>query len=303
MYNQPLINQPVTNQPNVGQCSNLPHPDDRNQYGNQFQYNYPPVRDYSKHEFFNTCKEIFERFPDTPSGYYYITTGPDSYRKVYCEMEKKICGYKGWEKFYYLNLIENQTQDCPTSFVKKNHFISSVRQPFCGKGINKCSKAVFPLQEREYYEVCAKVSGYQYGTPTAFKPYDVEYSKFYLDGIQFIHGKEERHLWSYVIGASKTYDEENNTPELRMMCPSVSSKYNWNIPYYLGNNYYCDSGVDNYTSTKNMTTIHYENKLWDVQPWFYTKLPTPLDEYIEIQSCFTGTNADLKFNNLEIYLR
>jgi len=89
--------------------------------------------------------------------------------------------------------------------------------------ITNALKQTSPLQEREYYEVCAKVSSYQYGTPTAFKLYDVEYSKFYLDGIQFIHGKEEQHLWSYVIGASKTYNEEKKTPELRKLCPSVSS--------------------------------------------------------------------------------
>jgi len=305
--NRPLINQPVTNQPTVEQC-NIPRPDDHNRYDNRFlngRYNYPTVRDYSQYEYFNTCKEILEKFPDTPSGFYYIIAGPDSYRKVYCEMEKKICGEKGWEKFYYLNLVENPTQDCPTNFVKKSYSTPSFdEQPFCEKttiGNNKCTKTTFSLQEKEYYEVCAKVSGYQYGTPTAFKPYDVEYSKFYLDGIQFTHGKEKRHLWSYVIGTSKTYNKD--MMNLRDLCPTVSPNYNWNIPYYLGNNYYCDSGLYNFTSKVDTTTFHSENKLWEVQPWFYTKLPTSLEDYIEIQSCFIGNDADLKFNNLEIYLR
>jgi len=90
---------------------------------------------------------------------------------------------------------------------------------------------------------------------------------------------------------------------LRDLCPSVSPNYNWNIPYYFGNNYYCDSGLYNYTSKAGTTTFHYKNKLWEVQPWFYTKLPTFLEDHIEIQSCFIGNDADLKFNNLDIYLR
>ena len=321
--NQQWNNQPRNYQPNVGQCSNFPRTEDRY---NQYQYgtyNYPPVRDYSKTNYYNSCKEILEKFPDTPSGYYYISTGPDSYRKVYCEMERKICGEKGWEKFYYLNLVENQTQDCPDSFVKTTYstFHNSRRpRPFCEKavGVDKCTKAYFPLQEREYYEVCAKVSGYQFGTPTAFTPFDMEESKFFLDGIQFTYGKEEWHLWSYVIGAHRDYDKKTMTPgKLRELCPDVSPKYNWTIPFYLGNNYYCDSGLYQYTDTKDTNKFHYENRLWEGkdckypnfsckrsgQPWFYTKLPTQIKDYIEIRSCYIGDDADVKFDNLEVYLR
>ena len=319
--NQPWNNQPWNNQPwnwwNSGQWHNNRCPDDHYQFE---QYNYPNTRDYSKYNYFNSCKDILTKFPDTPSGYYYITTGPDSYRKVYCEMERKICGEKGWEKFYYLNLVENQTQNCPTSFVKKTHPTPPlVRQPFCEKanpvGNNKCTKAYFPLQERQYYEVCAKVRGYQHGTPTAFKPFDIEDSKFHMDGIHFTYGKEEWHLWSYVIGAHRNYDK--GKMDLRELCPDVSPKYNWTIPFYLGHNYYCDSGLYKYSGESDATRFHYENRLWEGkdckkqsfsckrsgQPWFYTKLPTYMEDHIEIHSCFNDQNADVRFDNLEIYLR
>jgi len=263
------------------------------------------------------------KFPDTPSGYYFITTGPDSYRKVYCEMERKICGEKGWEKFFYLNLVENKDQNCPDSFVKKVYPIfhntkKTHEQPFCRKAFDdKCTKAYFPLQGRQYHEVCAKVSGYQYGTPTAFKPFDLEETKFHMDGIHFTYGKEEWHLWSYVSGAHRNYDMNTMTKDkLRELCPDAFPKYNWNIPFYLGNNYYCDSGLYKYNNVTDTKKFHNMNRLWEGkdceypnfsckrsgQPWFYTKLPTYIKEHIEIQSCFTD-NADVRFDNLEIYLR
>ena len=310
------------NQPwwNAGQWPNNRCPDERYQFE---QYNHPNIRDYSKYNYFNSCKDILTKFPETPSGYYFITTGPDSYRKVYCEMERKICGEKGWEKFYYLNLVENKDQDCPDTFVKKMYPIfhstkKTHEKPFCRKTFDdKCTKAYFPLQGRQYYEVCAKVSGYQYGTPTAFKPFDLEETKFHMDGIHFTYGKEEWHLWSYVCGAHRNYDVKKMTKDkLRELCPDVSPKYNWNIPFYLGNNYYCDSGLYKYNNGTDTTKFHNVNRLWEGkdceypnfsckrsgQPWFYTKLPTYIKEHIEIQSCFTD-NADVRFDNLEIYLR
>jgi len=233
-------------------------------------------------------------------------------------MERTICGEKGWEKFYYLNLAENRNQDCPDNFVKTTYKTSDKRDKlFCEKAasVDNCTKAYFPLQERQYYEVCAKVSGYQYGTPSAFYPFDVEDAEFFLDGIQFMYGKKEHHLWSYVVGAHRDINKENKTPKnLRELCPDVSPKYNWIIPYYLGNNYYCDSGLYEY---KDTTTLHYENRLWEGknceypnssckrsgQPWFYTKLPNNMEDYIEIRSCYINKDADVKFDNLEIYLR
>jgi len=279
------------------------------------------MRDYSKYEYFSSCKEILRRYPDTPSGYYYIKAGPDSYRKVYCEMKRKICGEKGWEKFYYMDLIMNQTQDCPDGFVKK--FYPTFQGPkkyFCGKddSVGKCTKVTFPLEQRRYYEVCAKVRGYQYGTPSAFKPYDIEDSKFYMDGIHFTYGKEEQQLWSYVCGAHRNHDKDKMTMEkMRELCPDVSPKYNWFVPYYLGNMYYCDSGLYKYNDVSDATKFHNEHRLWEGkdcefpnhgcrrsgQPWYYRKFPTYMEDYIEMSSCFLNENADVKYDNLEIYLR
>ena len=269
--------------------------------------------------FFSSCKEILRWYPKTPSGYYFIKTGRDSLRKVYCEMEKVICGEKGWEKFYDLDLYKNQSRDCPEGFIKKKYPVDkdNMERFFCGKaiGANKCTKTYFPLQERRYYEICANVRGYQYGTPSAFKPYDMEYSKFYMDGIHFTYGKEKRQLWSYVCGAHRDYKE--NMTKLRELCPDVSPKYRWPVPYYLDNTYYCDSGLYNYNDEMDMKRFHYEHRLWEGidceypdhscrrggQPWFYRKFPTYMEDYIEVSSCFIGKQADVKYDNLEIYLR
>ena len=295
---------------NNEECNNVNQPWRNNQELN--------VYDYSRWnwEYFSSCKDILVRYPDTPSGYYFIRTGDDSYRKVFCEMDKIICGEKGWERFYYMDLVNNQTQDCPTSFIKSN----LSEKHFCRKELVKgeCTKANFPLQERQYHEVCGKISGYQYGLPTAFKPFDIENSMFYHDGIHFTYGKEEWHLWSYVVGAYRNYDENRLTKvNLRDLCPDVSPRYNWTIPYYIGNNYYCDSGLYKYNGIRDSTTFHNENRLWEGkdckypnfsckrsgQPWFYTKLPKYMEDYIEIHSCFNNNKADVRFDNLEIYLR
>ena len=305
-------------------CSSDRRPDDRCRYDDRYRHEQcdePKMRDYSEYDYFSSCKEILRRYPETPSGYYYIKAGPDSYRKVYCEMEKKICGERGWEKFYHMDLMKNQTEDCPDSFVKKMYqTFQGPKKYFCGKETDagKCTKAYFRLEERQYHEVCAKVSGYQYGTPSAFKPYDVEDSKFYMDGIHFTYGKEERQLWSYVCGAHRDHNKDTMTTEkLRMLCPEVSPKYKWFVPHYLGNTYYCDSGLYKYNDVSDTTKFHNQHRLWEGkdcefpnhgcrysgQPWSYRKFPMYMEDYIEMRSCYMDDKADVKFDNLEIYLR
>ena len=294
-----------------------------------------PERKYSpyKFEYFSSCKEILHEYPETPSGFYYITSGPDKFRKVYCEMEKEFCGMKGWERFYYMDFVKNVTHTCPGSFKKsfRNYTkpSSTMGKPFemgkqfyCGGTVDDgCTTARFHLDDTRYSEICAKIGGYQYGTPTAFKPYVQKDYETFMDGVYFTYGEDTKYLWGYAVGSYKHYRSEYKNKldkHLIDMCPDVHPTYQGKVPPFVENYYYCDSGAYE-MSTNDSTRFFYKNRLFEGkgceypnytcmrsgQPWFYRKLPVYFKDYIEMRSCNDDSvmTKDLRMDNIEIYLR
>ena len=55
----------------------------------------------------SSCKEILDKYPATPSGYYYLKTF-----KVYYDMDTEHCGSKGWTRVTHVDM-SNKLQSCP----------------------------------------------------------------------------------------------------------------------------------------------------------------------------------------------
>ena len=198
----------------------------------------------------------------------------------------------------------------------------SGKQYYCeGTVDDGCTTAKFNLDDAYYSEICAKIGGYQYGLPTAFKSYE-ENDKTFMDGVYFSYGKDTRYLWGYAVGSYKHYvHDKNKIDHDRMtkdMCPDVHPLYKGKVPYFVGNYFYCDSGAYS-KSTNDSTTFFYKNRLFEGkgcefpnytcmrsgQPWFYRRLPMHFKDYIEMSSCNNDKvmTKDLRMDNIEIYLR
>lgn len=275
-------------------------------------------------EYFHSCWDILYEYPETPSGFYYIASGPDHFRKVYCEMEKEFCGSKGWEKFYYMDFMKNKSHKCPEPFSKGYRSKSSEmgKQYYCEGTMNdSCTTARFSLDGVRYSEICAKIGGYQYGLPTAFKPYEEKDYDPFMDGVYFSYGKDTKYLWGYAVGSYKHYhSEDRNTvgDTLSDLCPDVHPKYEGKVPPFVGDYYYCDSGAYK-AKTNDSSRFFYEHRLFEGkgcehpnytcmrsgQPWFYRKLPVYFNDYIEMSSCNGDktTAKGMRMDNIEIYLR
>ena len=92
------------------------------------------------------------------------------------------------------------------------------------------------------------------------------------------------------------------------------SKYNGTIPSFIGNDYYCDSGVD----SKPEVGKFYTTPLWTGEgctppnfccsrsgmPWFCKTLPVPTTDYIELHNCHNElvTNEDTALELIELYI-
>ncbi len=144
-----------------------------------------------------------------------------------------------------------------------------------------------------YSQVCGRVKAYQYGSPDEFGPYNNDRSltidNMYVDGVSVMHGWNPRkHVWTFAAGV-------NEVPAcVTCSCPCVRS-FAGNVPPYVGNDYFCDTG-----SHQLLQAILYtEDPLWNGKgcgstssccqfnspPWFCKELPQPTTDDIELRVC------------------
>ena len=104
-----------------------------------------------------------------------------------------------------------------------------------------CASANFSTHGISYSQVCGRLRGYQVGTPNAFGPYvnDRGNPDLVIDGVLISHGKTQKHIWAYATGHEKVSAGQNN-----IYCPCTDPRFSGVVPPFIGNDYYCDSGVD-----------------------------------------------------------
>ena len=131
-----------------------------------------------------------------------------------------------------------------------------------------------------------------------------------IDGVLISHGKTQKHIWAYSIGSEKLPVGHNNN-----YCPCTDPKFNGVVPPFIGNDYYCDSGVDSNPKVGKF----YTTPLWTGEgctppnfccshsgmPWFCKTLAIATTDYIEIRNCHNEliSNEDIALDLIEIYIR
>ena len=69
----------------------------------------------------------------------------------------------------------------------------------------------------------------------------------YVDGLSITRGSPRQHLWALAVGLSKNYDSGQ-------ACPRDHDPFNFdNVPDFVGDHFYCESGFATSTSGKTAT--------------------------------------------------
>ena len=245
-----------------------------------------------------------------PSGTYTIQPSGGSPVTVYCDMDNEECGGGVWTRVASYNYSDPSTT-CPGDW---NLITSPIRA--CGRNSpsGSCASASFPTNGIQFSSVCGRVIAIQYRWPDAFLGYhnngQTSIDDYYVDGVSITYGNPRQHVWTFAGYPSDDY----TTPTFICPCsqPSLSIP---SPPSFVGNNYFCDTGLPSCCPNVYST----DDPLWDGQgcggpgtccsfnnpPWFSTALPETTSDDIEVRICDQQSSAsdDVPITLLDLYIQ
>ena len=256
----------------------------------------------SKNNPATSCKEIHDRAPTAPSGYYWVntTTGP---LQVYCQMNTNNCGNitGGWMRAAYIDMTD-ENNACPQGLT--NISVNSTLMCTDMRTSTGCTSVTFPTHMFSYTKVCGKARGYPFGSPDGFTG-RTSLDSSYVDGLVVTHGSPRDHIWTFAVGASKDFNYYG-------CCNCPCALYHGrNAPPFVGERYFCESGVNGYW----VAQWHLDDPLWDSDgcesgstccdrggPWFTTTLSQEASDDIEVRLCLDEgkNNENIGIEQLEI---
>ena len=241
-----------------------------------------------------SCKELYQCYPTTPTGYYNIRT-PQGVRRVYCEMDTSNCGDErgGWMRVAHINMTD-PGHSCPQGLTYVVQ--SSKRMCIRLKSRLGCSSVTSSQHGVPYTKVCGKAHGYQLGPTQSFNSYYLYNQSLegsYVTGLSVTHGSPRNHIWTFAAGMAKG----RNSWTSLYMCP-CGEFYAPAAPGFVGENYHCESGFDGNLTSSTYHRWHLDDPLWDSQgcpvksnccnrggPWFSTTLTEEVSDDIEVRWC------------------
>ena len=251
----------------------------------------------------SSCNEIYQHNPTSRGtvGQYWIKTNEGLF-KVTCNMKLKCGGVKGgWMQVVDVDM--NRDDSCPGTW----HKITTPRR-LCLGYVAGCASAHFDVKGVSYEHICGEAKGYQKGNMNAFDPGSPSVDGIYAEGISITLGSPRKHVWTYAVGLSDDYDYEGSS------CP-CGTFAGHSPPAFVGNDYYCESGD---VGERNEALYYLSDPLWDGNgctigngccaqigmPWFYRKLPVPVDDDFEVRICKSSahSNEDIAVENIEIFV-
>ena len=224
------------------------------------------------------------------------------------------CGGPGWRRAAYLNMSD-PTQTCPPAW----ELITTPKR-FCARpssaGSYSCYSTMFPTQGIQYSQVCGRITGYQVGHPEAFVDgvFGPTINERYVDGVSLTYGSPRQHIWTF----ANALDERTTIYVSICPCTNVSEQRTPNIPPYIGNDYFCETGVPPGQRSTN-TFFYADDPLWDGQgcgptstccafnnpPWFCKQLSQSTNADLEVRLCSRGAafaeNTPVEL--IEIYVK
>ena len=224
-----------------------------------------------------------------------------------------VCnGTPGWRRVAFINMTDT-SYNCPTGLN-----LTSYSKRTCGRSHTTwegCSSTTFSVGGLPYSRVCGRIRGYQFGSTDAFWHYTQGIDSYYVDGVSLTYGGAGRrqHIWTFAAGIS----EVNNTNYLSEKCPCDISRNHDRVPAFVGNDYFCESGLHSEWSRQYI--LYPNDVLWDGQnciltstccqlnspPWFTKNLPTATTDDIELRLCASAAphDEDTPIELIELYVQ
>ena len=222
------------------------------------------------------------------------------------------CGGPGWRRIAYLNMSD-PTQTCPQAWELITTPRRSCSRP-SNAGSNSCYPALYFPQGGQYSQVCGRIIGYQKGQPGAFLLENLNRSQSidgtYVDGVSLTYGAPRQHIWTF----ANALDEfpHINLYTSKCPCTNVTEIRPISVPTYIGNDYFCETGVPPGVSWRD-SMFYADDPLWDGQgcgplstcctfnnpPWFCRQLPQSTDAFLEIRLCSVNP-ADYENTPIEL---
>ena len=223
------------------------------------------------------------------------------------------CGGPGWRRAAYLNMSD-PTQTCPPAWELITTPRRSCARP-SNAGTFSCYSAMFPTQSIQYSQVCGRIVGYQKGQPQAFiNGHSNDIDGQYVDGVTLTYGSPRQHIWTF----ASAIDEYSRQPQSKCSCTNVTQQHTNFILSFVGNDYFCETGVPPGQSWNN-AIFYADDPLWDGQgcgptstcctfnnpPWFCKQLPQSTNADLEVRLCsvdppiYENTPVEL----IELYIK
>ena len=225
----------------------------------------------------------------------------------------KQCGILGnWRRIAHLDTTQGDS--CPSNLRTVTN--TTTGQTACGRTAGPgCSILDFTIRNN-YCHVCGRVRGYQYHSMDAFDlsisgsaPARLSIAGYYVDGVSITQGQPTKHLWTYAVGLSELYNNNN------YRCPCAvptNMRRTINPPQFVGENYYCESG---FPGTRYYDRVVWEDPLWDGRNciegnsccdrygWFHRQVPPSSDD-IHVRLCSDQIvgNENVYIDQLEIWV-
>ena len=218
-------------------------------------------------------------------------------------------GSTGWRRVAYLNMSDS-SQHCPSVWLEY-----TAPHRVCGRRSTSsasCEGLTYSTGSQQYNQVCGRITGYQLGNTDSFRGSGWSINDYYVDGVSVTRGSPRQHIWTFAAGV----DERTTYP--CCTCPCVTGSTNGNnIPSFVGQNYFCESGLTAYNGPSGVLWSN-GDALWDGQgcgptsscctfnspPWFTVQLPSPTTDDIEVRICDTnGNTSDSPIQLVELYVK
>ena len=220
-------------------------------------------------------------------------------------------GTPGWRRVAFINMTDT-SYNCPTGLN-----LTSYSKRTCGRSHTNrgCSSTTFSVGGLPYSRVCGRIRGYQRGVTAAFFHYTESIDSYYVEGVSLTHGGagRRRHIWTFAAGRS-----EVTTRYRTRACPCDTAPPG-RIPSFVGNDYFCESGLHSEWDNRYFDVLFPDDVLWDGQnctsastccqfnnpPWFTKNLPTATTDDIELRICDVDSPdvEDVPLELIELYVQ
>ena len=226
------------------------------------------------------------------------------------DLQAFLCdGSTGWRRVAYLNMSD-PSQQCPSVWQE-----ITTPHRVCGRRSTSasCEGVTYSTGSEQYDQVCGRIIGYQLSTSDAFGTGSSQsIDSYYMDGLSVTHGSPRQHIWSFVGGLDEV------TTSYSCPCAAGSTTRN-RIPSFVGQSYFCESGITRWNGSIIGTFWPNSDPLWDGQgcgptsscctfnspPWFNVQLSSPTTDDIEVRICSDQEigNEDTPIQFMELYVK